>query len=162
MPRNAFSIVEGLMATAVLAIVAAAAALPFAAGTQQIQEAAELEHAVALGEALMEEILARPFYQYDERTASPGPETGENSRELYNNVDDFDGFDESTDVLRNFETTAITDVTAAGFLRKASVSYVRLANQPADDRLAFVHVEVRVYHDGDLVVKLNRLVGRED
>ncbi len=150
------------MATAILAIVAAAAALPFAAGTQQIQEAAEFEHAVALGEALMEEILARPFYEYAERVASPGPGAGETSRDLYTRVDDFDGLDESADALRSFETTAITDATAAGFRRQASVSYVRLANQPADDRLAFVHVEVRVYHDGDLVVKLNRLVGRED
>ena len=150
------------MATTILAIIATGAALPFIAGTQQIQHAAKLEQAVGFGEALMEEILARPFYESDVRLASPGPGAGETSRDLYNNMDAFDGLTESSGGLRDFQNTAVTDEAASGLWRSATVQYVRLPDQPADDRLAFVHIQVLVYQDGELLVRLDRLASRED
>ncbi len=162
MPRSAFSLVEALLATTILAIVAAAAALPFAAGTQQIQEAAEFEHAVALGEALMEEILARPFFEYGDWGVPPGPGVADSSRDIFSNVADFHGLDESVAGLKNYQEQDITDATASGLWRQASVEYMRLPDQAPDDQNAFALVEVRVYQDGDLIVTLSRLVGRED
>lgn len=161
-PRSGFTLVEALMATTVLAIVAATAALPFAAGVQNAQAAAELEQAVELGEALMEEVLARPFFEVDIKQASPGPGAGEGSRELFNNIDDFHGYAEVAGDLRNFDNLPITDPALDGFHRSVSVQYVAFPGQAADDVNSFVHIQVQVYRDGALLVTLDRIASRED
>jgi len=169
--RGGFTLAEALIASTVLAIVSATASLPFAAGVQQVDEAAKLEQAVALGQAMMEEILARPFFEPDERIASPGPEPDETARELFNNIDDFHGYAESVGDLRNFENALITDASASGFWREVTVEYATfpgLGQLPPEDPEAndheqsFVHIQVRVYHNTALLATLNRIAGRED
>ncbi|MBN2560690.1 MAG: type II secretion system protein [Phycisphaerae bacterium] len=162
--RGGFTLAEALLASTILAIVAATATLPFTAGVQQVNEAAKLEQAVALGQAMMEEILARPFFEPDERIASPGPGPDETSRELFNNIDDFDGYAESVGDLRNFENAVITDPSSDGFWRDVSVDYVSFPGlgQAGDDVNSFVHIRVRVYHNNALLVTLDRVASRED
>jgi type II secretory pathway pseudopilin PulG len=162
--RPAFTLAEALLAAVILAIVSATAALPFAAGIQQTNEAAKLEQAVELGQAMMEEVLARPFFEHDERTASPGPGAGETSRELFDNIDDFDGYAESDKVLRDFEDQVVADESLSGFWRSVSVDYVTLSGlgQAAGDTDSFVHVRVDVYYNNALLVTLDRIASRED
>ncbi|HVP11574.1 MAG TPA: prepilin-type N-terminal cleavage/methylation domain-containing protein, partial [Phycisphaerae bacterium] len=161
-PQRGFSLAEALIATAVLAIVSASAALPFAAGIQQTNEAAKLEEAVALGQAMMEEILARPFFQPGNRVASPGPGTGETSRPLFDNIDAFDSYAESDHVAKNYQNVAITDASAAGFWRQVSVQYITLPtlSQAATDVNSLVHIQVQVYYNDALLVTLDRIAGR--
>lgn len=162
--RGGFTLAEALLASTVLAIVSASAALPFAAGIQQTNEAARLERAIALGQALMEEILARPFFEVDERVASPGPGADETTKDLYNNLDDFDGYTEVGGTVLNFDGTPVTDDSLSGYTRQASVQYVSFAglSQKATDVNSFVHIQVRVYHNGTLLVTLDRIASRED
>jgi Tfp pilus assembly protein PilV len=160
---SGFTLAEALIATTVLAIVSATAALPFAAGMQQTNEAAKLEQAAALGQAMMEEILARPFFQPGNTTAVPGPGAGETSRPLFDNVDAFDGYAESDHVLRDFQNAVVTDASASGFWRQVSVQYVTLPslNPATTDVNSIVHVQVKVYSNNALLVTLDRLVSRE-
>jgi type II secretory pathway pseudopilin PulG len=153
--------VEALLAASVLAIVTASAALPFAAGIQQANQAARLEAAVALGQSLMEEILARPYYSPGVRTPTPGPESGE-SREIYNSIDDFNGCCEQPTGPRNYQNQPISDSSFAGLWRDASVSYVSFSGQPAGDTNSFVRIIVRVWDGDTALVTLTRLVSRED
>jgi type II secretory pathway pseudopilin PulG len=159
-----FTLAEALIATSVLAIVSATAALPFAAGMQQTNEAAKLEQAVALGQAMMEEILARSFFEPNDRVASPGPGPGETTRPLFNNLDDFDGYAEGDHVLHDFQNAVVTDASAAGFWRQVFVSYVTMPalNQAATDVDSFVHIQVKVYYNNALLVTLDRIASRED
>lgn len=161
--RSGFTLAEAMLATAVLAIVAASASLPFAAGVQQTNEAAKLEQASALGQAMMEEIMARSFFEPNEPVAAPGPGAGEESRPLFNNIDDFDGYVEASQTLRNFQATASTDPSLAGFWRQVSVQYVAMPslNQDATDQNTFVHIQVNVYYQDTLLVTLDRIASRE-
>ncbi len=165
--RPAFTLAEALLATTILSVVAATALLPFAAGLQNTQEAIKFEQAVELGEALMEEVLARPFFAPSSTAKSPGPDSGESSRKLYNEIDDFHGLSEYNAIsqkatLVDYAGDELSAPQFAGYHREVSVSYVTFDDQPAGDDDAFVHVQVRVYHEKNLLVTLDRLVARED
>lgn len=160
--RGGFTLAEALLASTILAITAAAATLPFAAGTQNAQAALELEQAVELGDALMNEILARPLLAPEDPVVRLGPEAGESSRKDYNAIDDFHGLTEQGDALRNYAAIALTGESLDGFWRDVTIQYVSFAEQPASDVNSFVHVQVRVHRDTKLLVTLDRLVSRED
>ncbi len=160
--RGGFTLAEALLASTVLAITAASAALPFAAGTMNANAALELEQAVELGDALMEEIIARPFLAPEDPVVALGPEAWEVNRKDYNAIDDFHGLSEQNDVLRNYKEVALVDESFEGFWRDVTIEYVSFPEQPAGDVNSFVHVQVRVYHDTKLLVTLDRLVCRED
>ncbi|HKQ50612.1 MAG TPA: type II secretion system protein [Phycisphaerae bacterium] len=161
-PRGGFTLVEALLATTVLAIVSASAALPFVAGVHQANEAARLEQAVALGQALMEEILTRPVLDPTGRGATLGPESGETTRNLFDNIDDFHGYSEQSTGLRDYKNQAITDAALAGFWRDVTVQYVTFANQQTADTTGYAKVTVRVWDGTANVMTLTRIAARED
>ena len=152
---------EALLASTILAIVASAAVLPLAAGVQQVNAAAELEQATALGEAMMEEVLARPFFEPGQPGPDPGPDVSETNRKDFKSIDDFAGFSESIGNLVNFEDDDISDTSVAGFWRTVTIQYVTFPNQDPSDVNGFMHVQVKVYRDTVLLVTLDRIVGRE-
>ena len=161
-PRSGFTLVEALLATTVLAIVSASAALPFVAGVHQANEAARLERAVALGQAMLEEILTRPVLDPTGRGATPGPESGETARNLFDNIDDFHGYHEYNSGLRDYKNQAITDTALTGFWRGVTVEYVTFANQQTADTNAFAKVTVYVNDGNANMVTLTRIATRED
>lgn len=157
-----FTLAEALLAATVLAIVAASATLPFSAGVQQVNEAGKLDEAAALGEAMMEEILARPFFDPADRTASPGPEGGL-TRATYDNVDDFHGYSESAGNLKDFKNQNKTAGTSSSLWRSATVEYITFPGQQANDTNSFVRVTVNVYDGATAkVARFVRIVARED
>lgn len=150
------------MAATVLAIVTASSALPFSAGVIQANCAARLEQATAYGQALMEEILGRPFFPPGNRTPTPGPESGETSRDLYDSMDDFDGYTEAATGLRDYQNQPISDSTATGLYRTVSVQYISFTGQTAGDTNSFMRVIVRVWDGNANLVTLTRIAARED
>jgi len=160
--RPAFTLVEAVLATTILAIIASTATLPFVVGTQHVNEAARVEQAVAYGQALMEEILARPFWAPDKREPLLGPDPGMTSRAEFDSIDDFHGLSESDGVLRDYNNQTINDDTNDGIWREVSVQYVGFPDQADDDADSFVHIQVRVYDGTALLVTLDRIATRED
>lgn len=165
--RRAFTLVEALMASTILAVVAASASLPFIAVAQQSNAAGEYETAAELGEELMEEILARPFFAPGERTPSPGPESGETERKYYNAIDDFNNYSEKrlvgTKFLSDYKGEGVTESQMDGYWRQSTVEYVRMPDQSASDSsYAFARITVEVFRDKRSLVKLVRLKARED
>lgn len=160
--RRGFTLAEALISAMILAIVSASATLPFIAGTQQIQASGRLEQATALGQALVEEILARSFLAPGDPSTTPGPEADDTSRDQFNNKDDFDGLTESSGALRNYQNVVITDEDASGLWRTATVQYVTFSGQAADDVDSFVHIQVKVYDGNDAIVTLDRIASREN
>ena len=159
--RRGFSLAEALMAATVLTIVTASSALPFAAGVQQANCAARLEQTTAYGQALMEEILARPFFAPGS-TASPGPDSGETSKNLFDSLDDFDGYNEVSTGMRDYQNQPINDSTATGIYRDASVQYISFTGQAVSDTNSFVRIIVRVWDGNANLVTLTRIASRED
>jgi len=164
--RRAFTLVEALLASTILAVVAASASLPFIAVAQQTNAAAEFETAAELGEELMEEILARPFYAPGEEAPSLGPESGEIERKYYNAIDDFHNYSEyqvaTESLLENYKGEVVAESQMTGYWRRSTVEYVRLPDQAAaDSDYAFARITVEVLRDDRSIVTLVRLVARE-
>lgn len=165
--RHGFTLAEALLASTILAVVAASVSLPFVAVAQQMQAANEVDTAVHLGEELMEEILARPFYAPGELAPSPGPEAEETERKYYDAVDDFNNYVEykgasAKSHLENYAGDAVGGESLRGFWRRVGVEYVRMPGQAADDNdYSFARVTVSVYLDTNLVFKLVRIKTRE-
>jgi len=82
---------ETLLATVVLGFAVAALTHAIVAGQMQTQNALHEHRAVTLAEAMMEEILSLPYHDPNGYT-TPGPDPGENSRQQFNNMDDYHGF----------------------------------------------------------------------
>lgn len=103
--RAGFTLIEALIASAVLAFIVAALTQAIVAGQMQSADAIENLRGLTLAETLMEEILSKP-YSDPEGASVIGPEAGETARALYDNADDY----------HNFTQTAGTVSDAAGVL----------------------------------------------
>lgn len=160
--RRGLTLIESLIAATVLSIVATSALLPFTAGASQALAAIRLQKATAYGQAMMEEVLARPFYGPDGSANAPGPDGAfEDRRDRYDDVDDFSGFTEQVTGMRDYLNQPISDPDATGLWRDVTVTYVSFPGQQALDTNSFVLVRVRVWDGNALLVTFHRLVARE-
>ncbi|MFO0973501.1 MAG: hypothetical protein U1A27_08700 [Phycisphaerae bacterium] len=160
--RRSFLMLEAMLAAAIVAIAAAAAAIPFAAGLNAVTDAHRIEKAVLLAEAMLAEIRARPFEDPNTPTDHTlGPDAGESTRTAYDNVDDFHGLSESAGAMKSMAGTTISDSDLASFYRTVSVQYVTMPGQLAWDSYAFALVTVTVNDNRGPVVTVKRLLARE-
>ena len=102
--RRAITLIECVIALTILPLAVSAIAYSVVSGQMDAAEALRQERGAALAEALMEEILALPYNDPQGSTAL-GPDSGETSRSLYDNMDDFNGFSESAGSLKNASGT---------------------------------------------------------
>ena len=120
MRQPGLTLVEALIASVILAVAVAAVSHAVLAGQMQSYDALERLHAVQLAEGLVEEILRLPYNDPD-GASNPGPEAGETSRGLYDNIDDFHGFTEAAGTLA--DATGTTYGSAfQGFSRSVTVA----------------------------------------
>ena len=153
----AFTLAEALLASAVLAMAITAITMPFTAAAQNDQVNARRTVAEALAQEMMEEILAKPFADPQGATV-PGPERGETSRNLFDNVDDYDGYVETDGNIADAGGAPLDDPPAAGLSRHVWAAYVYIDGQSPADPPTFVRVVVDVRYLGQPIVTLSRLV----
>ena len=108
------------MATTILAIAVTAVAAALMAGAQQSYEAVDTRRANEAAQALLEEILTRPYADPD-GASNPGPEAGETTRSAFDNVDDYHGYSESAGSLVDAAGNAYP-TEYAGFSRSVTVA----------------------------------------
>ena len=157
--QRGFSLIEGLLASGILAIAASALLLPFTVEAANNVLLTDHAAAVGLAEALMEEVLAKPFDDAG-GPGGPGPEPGETGRAQFDNMDDYDGYSESAGQLRDASGALIADASLSMFARAASVTYVRLPGQDAGQLATFVRIIVQVSEGGRALHRVTRLAGR--
>lgn len=159
---SGLTLLETMLAAAILAFAATAAAIPFAAGLQQTQDSLRLEQAGVLAESLMAEIIAHPF---DDPNAAGvytlGPEAGETSRTLFDNIDDYHGYSESSSGAVDLSGSAITSPGASGLWRSVTVQYTTVSGQATGLGNVFALVTVTVMDGSRSTYVLKRLVTRE-
>jgi len=100
--RRGFTLMEALFATAVLAFVVAALSQAIVVGQMQTYDAMHSGRAVALAEAMMEEILVLP-YDDPGGGVTIGPDDGETTRQDFDDIDDYHGFSEAAESLADAE-----------------------------------------------------------
>ncbi|MFP4105657.1 MAG: hypothetical protein ACLFVU_06130 [Phycisphaerae bacterium] len=156
---TAFTLMEALLASSILAMAITAITMPFSAGAQNEQANARNTLAAALAQEMMEEVLSKPFADPDDEDARElGPESDEVGRSSYDNMDDYHGYVEPEGMVKDMQGQAIDSPAATGLSRRVSVSYVYVSGQSSDQEPTFVRVEVQVFYCGTETIKLTRLV----
>jgi len=126
MTRKAFSMIELVIAVAVIGglLVAALTAVGASRGSQF--KIARARQARLLGDALLAEIMPLPYEDADNPGAI-GPETGEafgGTREDFDDVDDLDGWSSATPELPDGTTLS----QFSDYVRRVTVEYVSPIN----------------------------------
>ena len=111
--HRGLSLVECLLATAILGFAVIALSQAVVAGHMQTADALHRARAMELGEALMEEVLRLAYTDPD------GP--GEVGRGNFDNLQDFDGFSETAGTLTAADGTTL-GAPFQGFARSVSVA----------------------------------------
>jgi len=155
---RAFTLVEALLASVILAMAITAILMPFTAGAQNEQADARSTLAVALAQELMEEILSKPFRDPQGDT-EPGPDGDERrGRSYFDNMDDYHGYAEEEWGILALDGTRVTDPAAAGLTRRVTATYVYVAGQDVSEAPTFLRITVDVRYSGQPLVSLTRLV----
>jgi len=145
------TLMESLLAAAILATAAAVVIVPFSAGAQSVAQDARQTLAVSLAEGLMEEVLSKAFSDPD------GSEAGENRRSRWDDMDDYHGYQEAEGAIVEADGTAVTDPAATALSRRVMVESVYVAGQDHGEPATFLRITVEVRHHGAPVVTLSRL-----
>jgi len=106
---KAFTLAEGMMAVVVLAMAVGAMMGPLTASYQQTRTVKQTTTAISMAQQLLDEILSKPFVDPTDLSMTLGPEADELGRASFDNMDDYNGYHDSTDT-----TAADSMKTAAG------------------------------------------------
>lgn len=155
----AFTLVEALLASVILAMTVAAMTMPFVAGARSEQDDARRTLAVALAQEMMEEVLATDFHDDKEKYHYlVGPDHGEKDRSDFDNMDDYNGYAEPPGKITDLDGQVIQDPAATGLARFVTVAYVYVNGQDKGQPPTFLRVTVEIWHEGTPIVRLARLV----
>ena len=119
--QRGISLIEVLIASAILSFAVAAICQAIVAGQMQTYEALHQLRAMSLAEALVEEMQALPYVD-PEGAAATGPDAGETARTLFDNADDFDGFSETAGTVADAAGVAY-GAAFAPFSRSVTAGY---------------------------------------
>ena len=94
---KAFTLAEGMMAVVVLAMAVGAMMGPLTASYQQTRTVKQTTTAISMAQQLLDEILSKPFVDPTDLSMTLGPEADELGRASFDNMDDYNGYHDSTD-----------------------------------------------------------------
>lgn len=125
--RRAFTLIEAVIAIAIVGIMLAAALNTVGASRTSQSLTALRRQGHGLAEQLLSEILQQPYQDPVEAASILGPaasETATGNRTLFNDVDDYDGWKASPPQYRDGSVTAFS----SDWQRKVKVCWVNPAN----------------------------------
>jgi Tfp pilus assembly protein PilV len=154
MPRaqshGGLTLIESLVAAAILAMVVIAVAVPFAAARSNEQADARMTMAAHLAQEMMEEVLSRPF---SDGVGVAGKETGE-TRATFNCMDDYDGYTEAAGAIAAADGRLCTDPAAAGLSRVVSAKYTKVQGSPNN---SYMRIVVTIKYQNQPLLSIARL-----
>ena len=147
-----FTLIEGMMASVLLAVVAMAVLAAFTAAAQNGAEADESMTAAELARQLLDEIASKPVLDPNNVVQMLGPDAGESGRAQFDNVDDYHGYKDSTKKLYGLDSVAVMDLPYE-YKRSVTVEFRRppgttTARASADFVVVTVKVQVKSGADG--------------
>jgi len=96
--RRGFTLAEGLLAVVVLAVAVGGIMGPMSASYQQTRSVSQTSMAISLAQQLLDEILSKPFVDPTDSSTKLGPEADEPNRTAFDNMDDYHGYHDTTDM----------------------------------------------------------------
>lgn len=142
--RRALTLVEAVVSIAIIGVMLVAALNTVGASQTTQKKMGDRNRAMLLAQDLMSEIFQQSYIEPDEPDGLIGPEAEENSlkRDLFDDVDDYDGWSASPPEQK--DGTALSDFD--GWRRSVAVDWVNPANaaeeQGADTGVKRITVSV--------------------
>lgn len=134
-----YTLAESLMAIIVLAIAAAGVLLPYSQGAAVQAEGTRRTVAAALCHDLLEEIAAADFEQI---------------------ITEYDAYSEAEGQIKDAAGQVLSGPAYEGLSRQVSCSYVKTAQQSAEGDAVFILATVTVFHRGNELASISRLIGK--
>lgn len=103
-----FTMIEVLVATSILSFAVIAVAESVSVAQSQTFEALHDGRATALAEAFLEEVISKPYADPAGGEINLGPDDDEPTRNLFDNIDDFNGL--TIDTLKTVDPDVINDI----------------------------------------------------
>jgi len=151
-----FTLTESLLASVILAMAITAITTPFTVSARNEQADGRRTVAAFLAGALMEEITSKPFAD-PEGTSSVGPEAGESTRAAFDNIDDYDDYEETAGAIVDGLGNLAADPLAYDLSRHVKTTYVYVDGQDVSEPASFIRIEVEVRRGGQTIAGLTRL-----
>ncbi|MCK4623849.1 MAG: prepilin-type N-terminal cleavage/methylation domain-containing protein [Phycisphaerae bacterium] len=158
--RGGFTLVEALIASAIVGIGLMAMLLASKSGTQVNASAREITHAINLGQEVREWTLKLPFLDPDTPDNPPGPD-GSSPQTFVDDLDDLKSVTYSPP--RDGTGQALSDMT--GWSQQITLSWRNpdnLLETVADGASEMIYVEVVVSHEGQSVLTTGWLVTKRE
>jgi len=157
-----FTLVEAMVALAVLGIAVAALLTPTTVAIQQKTRAMKQTQAVILAEQLIEEVVSQDCWSYDE-WAVLGPSGGETWRSGYDEVSDYHGVVETSGQFGPINGPVLSSGDfPPNMSRSMWLQYYYLPGERGFYPPDFMLLTVRVYDGDQELVTLRRLVRNDD
>jgi prepilin-type N-terminal cleavage/methylation domain-containing protein len=139
-PDRGFTLVESLICVVIVGVMLVAALRAVGASNSSQLRTANRAVGSMLAQALMDEIMLQAY----ENSTSPtfGPESGESARANFNDVDDYNNWNESPP--KNLDATTMSNMT--GWSRSVAVAWVSSSNpnQPSSTETGVKRMVVTV------------------
>jgi len=119
--QKGLTVVEGLLASAILSLAASAVYTSIVASQTQFHYAAHARRGMKLAEELLQYTTVLPYDDPD-GPSNPGPESGESGPSSFDNIDDYHDYSESAGALTDVSGNAYP-ASHQRFSRSATVQY---------------------------------------
>jgi prepilin-type N-terminal cleavage/methylation domain-containing protein len=157
--RRGFTLVESLLAAAVLSILVAGVGELLAASYQQTMVQNQTATAIALGRQLLEEIASKPLTDPATGTTTPAATAKTTARSTFTGVGDYNLYTDNGASLSTLGATTLNVTAGQTYTRAVSV---QLGATPSGDSVSpnsdFALVTVTVTTPSGQTVKLQRVV----
>jgi MSHA pilin protein MshD len=159
--HRGFTLIEALIASFVVAVATVGVGSMLAATSQQSGAMNDSSIGQALARQLMEEIASKPI-EDSTGAISLGPESGETSRSQYDQIDDYNGYSDTTSSIQMLDGTTVNLGNGQTYTRSVAVEYRTTASGAASNASTapFCVVSVTVTAANGVPVKLTRLFAR--
>lgn len=152
--RVGFTLIEAMLASAVLAAAITGVTVPFTVGAMNQEVESRNTLAVSLAADMLEEILSKP---YSDGRYTAGHAPGE-TRATYNCMTDYDGYPEADGYIVASDGMLVAGPASTGLSRIVSAKYVYVTGQSTSVNPTFIRITVTVSYKNLPIVKLSRLV----
>ena len=105
---SGFTMLEVLVATSIMSFAVIAITQAVSVAQMQTYEALHDSRATTLAEAFLEEAISKPYADPSGGAVVLGPDAGESSRSLFDNIDDYAGF--TLDAIKTPNPDVIADI----------------------------------------------------
>jgi Tfp pilus assembly protein PilV len=149
-----------MIAVCILAIAVGAMMGPISASYQQTRTVSQTTTAVTMAQQLLDEILSKPFVDPTDLSTTLGPEADETTRAAYDNIDDYNGYHDTTntsasDAIKTASGSTVTWNSNDVYSRAVTMEYRATPDGPpaASGDYLVVNVTVTMPHNNKVTVQ---------